>query len=77
MVELSKPADAVFEDIRPYVSGAKGRVALETGDVDAGLVWAGQIQGLIHDVPSCKELIDRIMGDAEAIIRQRLERFVA
>jgi NAD(P)H-dependent flavin oxidoreductase YrpB (nitropropane dioxygenase family) len=76
VVELSKPAEAVFEDIRPYVSGAQGRVALETGDVDAGLVWAGQVQGLIHDVPSCKELIDRIMRDAEAIIRQRLEGFV-
>jgi NADH:quinone reductase (non-electrogenic) len=74
VVELSKTAKE-FEDIRSYVSGAKGRVALETGDVDAGLVWAGPIQGLIHDVPTCKELIDRIVRDAEAILRQRLESF--
>jgi NADH:quinone reductase (non-electrogenic) len=77
VVEISLQPDAVFEDIRPYVSGLKGREALETGNLDAGLVWAGQIQGLIHDVPSCKELIDRIMTDAERIIGQRLGRFVA
>ena len=77
VVQISLRPEAVFEDIRPLVSGAKGRVALETGDVDAGLVWAGQVQGLIHDVPSCKELIDRIMGDANAIIRKRLEGFMS
>jgi nitronate monooxygenase len=76
VVELSQPEAAVFEDIRPYVSGAKGRVALETGDLDAGLVWAGQIQGLIHDIPTCKVLIDRIVADAEAIIKGRLGSFI-
>jgi nitronate monooxygenase len=68
VVEISNQPDAVFEDIRPFVSGARGREALETGNLDAGLVWAGQVQGLIHDVPTCKDLIDRIMRDAEAII---------
>jgi nitronate monooxygenase len=75
VVDISLRPEAVFEDIRPLVSGAKGRVALETGDVDAGLVWAGPVQGLIHDVPTCKELIDRIIGDAEAIIARRLGGF--
>ncbi len=75
VVEISAGVDAVFEDIRPYVSGAKGRQALESGDIDAGLVWAGQIQGLIHDVPTCQELISRIIGEAEAIIAQRLAGF--
>ena len=72
VVEISLRPESVFTDIQPYVSGAKGRVALETGDLDAGLIWAGQVQGLIHDVPSCKELIERIVGDAEQIIRGRL-----
>jgi nitronate monooxygenase len=72
---LSKPG-AVFEDVRPLVSGLKGREALETGDIDAGLVWAGQIQGLIHDVPTCRELIERIVRDAEAIVRDRLVSFM-
>ena len=72
VIEISGRRESVFEDIRPYVSGARGRVALETGDVDAGLVWAGQVQGLIHDVPSCAELIGRIVGEAEDIITGRL-----
>jgi nitronate monooxygenase len=62
----------VFEDVRELVLGAKGRIALETGDLDHGLITAGQVQGLIHDVPSCQELVERIVQDAETIIRQRL-----
>jgi NAD(P)H-dependent flavin oxidoreductase YrpB (nitropropane dioxygenase family) len=76
VIEISKRDDAVFEDIRPLVSGARGKVALETGDLDAGLVWAGQIQGLIHDIPTCKDLLDRMVEDAETIIRQRLSGFL-
>ncbi|NGY04077.1 NAD(P)H-dependent flavin oxidoreductase [Solimonas terrae] len=77
VIEISLRPESVFTDIQPYVSGAKGRVALETGDLDAGLIWAGQVQGLINDVPSCRELIDRIVGDAEAIIKGRLAGFLA
>ena len=77
VVEISARPDAVFEDVRHLVSGAKGRVALETGEVDAGLVWAGQVQGLIHDIPTCGALIDRIMAEAEAIIRERLSALAA
>jgi nitronate monooxygenase len=77
VVEISNRPESVFPDIQPYVSGAKGRVALETGDLDAGLIWAGQVQGLIHDVPSCAELIKRIVDDAEEIINGRLKAFVA
>jgi nitronate monooxygenase len=77
VVEISTRDGAVFEDIRPLVSGAKGRHALETGDLDAGLVWAGQIQGLIHDIPTCQVLIDRIVSEASEIIQSRLAGFVA
>ena len=72
VVAISSREGAVFQDIQPLVSGAKGRIALETGDLDAGLVWAGQIQGLIHDIPACEALIARIVADAQAIISGRL-----
>lgn len=68
---LARPG-ASFEDVAELVRGAHGRVALETGDVNAGLIWAGQVQGLIHDVPSCEQLITRIVQQAEALIRNRL-----
>jgi NAD(P)H-dependent flavin oxidoreductase YrpB (nitropropane dioxygenase family) len=76
VLEISAQPGSEFEDIRPLVSGAKGRVALETGDIDAGLVWAGQCQGLIHDIPTCADLIARMMADAEAIITRRLAGMV-
>jgi nitronate monooxygenase len=76
VVEISARPEAVFGDIQPLVSGAKGRVALETGDFEAGLVWAGQIQGLIHDIPTCQELLERMVADAEAIIAKRLGRMM-
>lgn len=72
VVEISSRPEAVFEDIRPLVSGARGRLALETGDLEAGLIWAGQVQGLIHDIPTCAELIQRIVEEAEGIILARL-----
>jgi nitronate monooxygenase len=72
VLEISAQPESVFSDIQPLVAGAKGRVALETGDLDAGLIWAGQVQGLIHDVPTCKDLVERIVRDAEAIIAKRL-----
>jgi len=77
VVEISARPAAVFEDIRPLVSGAKGREALETGNVEAGLVWAGQVQGLIHDIPTCAELLNRMVAEAEDVIRQRLGGFLA
>ncbi|GAO56669.1 MULTISPECIES: nitronate monooxygenase family protein [unclassified Novosphingobium] len=73
---LSQP-DAVFEDVRELVSGVAGKELLQTGDLTKGVFWAGMVQGLIHDVPTCQDLIDRIIHDAENIVRQRLDRFLA
>ena len=72
VVEILKRPDAKFEDVAHLVSGALGKVVLETGDTDAGLVWAGQVQGLIHDIPTVAELIARIVREATDIIRRRL-----
>ncbi|MCP1472364.1 nitronate monooxygenase [Sphingobium sp. OAS761] len=72
VISISSRPDAEFKDIQPLVSGARGRVALETGDIEAGLVWAGQVQGLIHDVPTVAELIQRIVTEAREIVARRL-----
>lgn len=77
VLELSSRPGAEFGDIRHLVAGARGREALTGGNLDAGLVWAGQIQGLIHDIPTCEILISRMVADAEAIINTRLARFSA
>jgi NADH:quinone reductase (non-electrogenic) len=74
VVEILKRPDAKFEDVAHLVRGAQGRVLLETGDLDAGLVWAGQVQGLIHDIPTVAELMQRIVREATDIIRERLPR---
>jgi len=68
---------ATFEQVRDLVAGARGKMVYATGDADQGIWSAGQVQGLIHDIPSCAELISRIMREAEAIIRQRLERMMS
>lgn len=64
-------ADIKFEDIIEEVAGVYPRIMLD-GEVDAGVWSCGMVAGLIHDAPSCKELIDRIMSQAESIIRERL-----
>src|SRR6202011_2299531 len=72
VVEILKRPDARFEDGAHLFRGAQGRVLLESGDLDAGLIWAGQVQGLIHDIPTVAELIQRIIREATDIIRNRL-----
>ena len=72
VVEILKRPDAKFEDVAHLVRGSQGRVLLETGDLDAGLVWAGQVQGLLHDIPTVAELIRRIIREAREIISSRL-----
>ena len=65
---------AKFEDVRELVAGTRGRSVYEVGDNDAGIWSAGQVQGLIHDIPTCAELIHRIVREAEEIIHARLDR---
>jgi nitronate monooxygenase len=72
---LSKPG-AKFEDVAHLVRGAQGRELLESGDLDKGLVWAGQSQGLVHDIPTVAELIERLIREATAIINRQLSGMV-
>ncbi|UMA66215.1 nitronate monooxygenase family protein [Roseivivax marinus] len=53
-----------FEDIRHLVAGSRGKAALEAGEVDGGIVTAGPVIGLIDDIPSCAELLERMMQEA-------------
>jgi NADH:quinone reductase (non-electrogenic) len=75
VIELEKQG-ATFEQVRSLVLGTRGREGYEKGDVNFGIWSAGMVQGLIHDVPSVKELVERIVSEAEAIISQRLAGFL-
>ncbi|MBL6853423.1 MAG: nitronate monooxygenase [Alphaproteobacteria bacterium] len=77
VVEIERKGGAKFEDVRELVAGTRGGVVYDTGDTDYGIWSAGQTQGLIHDIPTCKDLIERIVSEARDIIRNRLEKVVA
>jgi nitronate monooxygenase len=69
-------ASITFGDIATEVAGVYPRIMKE-GEMDLGAWSCGMVAGLIRDVPTVKELVDRIMAEAEAIIGQRLARFAA
>ncbi|WP_219894644.1 NAD(P)H-dependent flavin oxidoreductase [Aquisediminimonas profunda] len=72
--ERALGANITFADIAEEVAGVYPRIMLE-GDMEAGAWSCGMVAGLIHDIPTCKELIDRIMAEANAIINKRLPGF--
>jgi nitronate monooxygenase len=61
-----------FAEVQHLVKGVRGREGLESGDTDHGVWTAGQVRGIIRDVPSVRVLVERIVEEAEAIIRVRL-----
>jgi NAD(P)H-dependent flavin oxidoreductase YrpB (nitropropane dioxygenase family) len=63
-----------FEDVRELVSGARGKQVYITGDPEFGVWTAGQVVGLIDDIPTCEVLVSRMVREAEAIITQRLNK---
>ena len=66
-----------IQEIGPYVAGAKGKVVYETGDLEHGIWSAGTCMGLINDIPTCKELVERIVSEAEEMIRGKLAKAIA
>ena len=68
---LAEP-DAKFKDVADLVAGTAGRELLQTGDLSKGVFWASMVQGLIHDIPTVQDLIDRIISEADAILDKRL-----
>jgi NAD(P)H-dependent flavin oxidoreductase YrpB (nitropropane dioxygenase family) len=69
--ERSLGAALTFADIANEVAGVYPKIMMN-GDMDAGAWSCGMVAGLINDVPTVKELIDRIMAEADSIIRERL-----
>lgn len=69
--EKALGADIKFEDILPEVAGVYPRI-MQEGDMDAGAWSCGMVAGLINDVPTVQQLIDRIMAEADSLINQRL-----
>jgi NADH:quinone reductase (non-electrogenic) len=61
-----------FQDVMHLVSGQRGKQVYEVGDPDAGIWSASLVQGLIHDVPTCAELVERMVSEAADLIRGRL-----
>jgi len=74
-IEREKGAKLSIDDIHDQVAGVYPKIMLD-GQMDAGAWSCGMVAGLIHDIPSCKELVDRIMDEAEEIIRSRLMGFL-
>ncbi|KAH7089571.1 putative 2-nitropropane dioxygenase family oxidoreductase [Paraphoma chrysanthemicola] len=68
-VKIEKESEkGEFAEIAPTVSGAKGRQVLEGGDIQHGVWYAGQVMGMIHDIPTCAELFARIEREADGVL---------
>ncbi|MCX5844178.1 MAG: nitronate monooxygenase, partial [Deltaproteobacteria bacterium] len=68
----ARPGSTQFEDLLPLVSGERSKKVIREGNLEEGIWWAGMVMGLIHDIPTVKDLIERIVSDAEKIITTRL-----
>ncbi|ORY92204.1 2-nitropropane dioxygenase [Syncephalastrum racemosum] len=71
-----KKPDLQFEDVRELVAGSRGRQVYTTGDPDYGVWTAGQVVGLIDDIPTCKELVHRISAEAEDILTRQVNSVI-
>ncbi len=72
-IEMEHEGKTIAE-IGPVVTGQKGRIVYETGDLEHGIWSAGTSMGLVNDIPTCQELVERIIEEAEAIIKGRLAK---
>lgn len=75
VLELEKQGRP-FEDVAHLVKGIRGRDALASGDLDHGILSAGMVQGLIHDIPTVDNLISNIVSDAVGLMTNRLSGFI-
>jgi len=77
VLAVERKGGATIDDVRHLVAGTRGRAVYEGGDPNFGIWSAGMVQGLIHDIPTCAELVARIVAEAEAIIATRLARMMS
>ncbi|GAA4482778.1 nitronate monooxygenase family protein [Rhodococcus olei] len=66
-----------FPDVQALVAGSRGRLVFENGDTEAGIWTVGTVQGIIHDIPTVGELVERIVAEAEGLISRRLAGMLA
>jgi nitronate monooxygenase len=76
VLDIERQGNTKIEDIAPLVSGLVGQAMLEDGDMEKGVLSAGQSMGLVRDIPTCRELLDRIMAEAEAIIKEKFAQVI-
>ncbi|MCW5827902.1 MAG: nitronate monooxygenase [Deltaproteobacteria bacterium] len=72
----AKPGQTDFAELAPLVAGVKGKDVIDKGDLEAGIWSAGMVIGIIHDIPTVRVLVERIVREAEEIIQKRLAGFV-
>ena len=72
VVEIESTGSATFEDVKDLVAGQRGRVVFEEGDLEHGIWSAGISVARVKDVPTCKEMVERLVSEAEEIIDGRL-----
>lgn len=78
IIEIQNQDGTTFADIAHLASGARGRErALGNGEVEGGVWWAGQTQGLIGDVPTTAALVERIVSEGRSIINSRLAQMIS
>jgi nitronate monooxygenase len=78
VVKIQQDPTKTIDDVRHLVAGVRGRTnVLGAGDTDGGIWTVGQSQGLIHDIPTCKELVANIMRQAEQVLERDARRLVS
>ena len=78
VAEIQKDPTKTFADVRDLMAGVRGREnVLQGGDLDGGIWTTGQSQALIHDIPTCAELVRNIMAQADAILAERFSQIAA
>ncbi len=76
VLSIESRGNTKIENIAPFVSGLVGKEMLEDGEMEKGVLSAGQSMGLVRDIPTCQELFDRIMAEAEEIIKSKFSQVI-
>ena len=76
VLEIEDRGNATIDDIKQYMSGLEGKKMIETGNLNQGVFSAGQVIGMIRDVPTVQELFDRIVGEATELMTMQLPGIV-
>jgi len=73
----ARPGQTDFNELAPLVSGQRGRMVWQEGDIHHGTWSCGQVVGLIKDIPTCAQLLERMVSEAAEVIRRRLPGLLA